>query len=583
MSPWLNGLRALSAYSFTTICILFLLVWGQVVFHWLIRKIISVRLSDAEKISLGMAGWILPLAVWAIFSYGMVLITGEVIGRIISFSLLIASLLFSFKQIERPSLSAIVLILFFAASLVLRFAFIYNAILPAYFDSAEHYRIITDLLGTTTTITLVRYYHIGYHLISASVVQIFQLDPVDVMLVFGQVILAALPLPFYFIIKQLTKSEIAAGFTCLLAGFGWHMPAHVLNWGKYPALLSLGGLLFILSVGISIYPGESAIQRRVLYFLVGLAALITAFIHTRAIIVFAIVFISIFRTNRRIYLPFKLQIISFLLIFMIFVFAIVLIWVSPVQKNLLDGYLQNDSWMLVLSAALFIVSAIFYNHLTFLLLVFLALILFGVFIPIPIPAYGMMTLLDRPYVQMLMFLPLSFLAGLGLAGLTQWIVRLFPRRRLPAQLILFSSLGLVLWNAALHYHFYPSPCCQLVSRDDMAAIAWIEHNLPPDAGILAASESLYVTALESSADRTGVDGGIWVAPLTSRHVTLAWQGLDLIQPDAYEILCKKNLSYIYVGGMPKSFNPAQLDSFPNAYQAVFSLPGAKIYQVTGCD
>src|SRR4030095_6560668 len=48
-------------------------------------------------------------------------------------------------------------------------------------------------------------------------------------------------------------------------------------------------------------------------------------------------------------------------------------------------------------------------------------LLFGsLFIPVKgIPGYIDLTLLDRPFIEMILFLPLSFLGGLGLAGLEQ--------------------------------------------------------------------------------------------------------------------------------------------------------------------
>jgi hypothetical protein len=41
-------------------------------------------------------------------------------------------------------------------------------------------------------------------------------------------------LSLFFITKRETGSNIAALFTSLLAGFGWHMPGHAVNWGEIP-------------------------------------------------------------------------------------------------------------------------------------------------------------------------------------------------------------------------------------------------------------------------------------------------------------------------------------------------------------
>jgi len=68
-----------------------------------------------------------------------------------------------------------------------------------------------------------------------------------------------------------------------------------------------------------------------------------------------------------------------------------------------------------LIGALSIIAFRKYPRLAFSALLTVALLTGGLFIPVPGSPY--LTLLDRPLVEMLMFIPLAILGGLGCAGL----------------------------------------------------------------------------------------------------------------------------------------------------------------------
>ncbi|MCQ3935882.1 MAG: hypothetical protein DPW18_02425 [Chloroflexi bacterium] len=587
MNIWLDGFRALGSHAGTLASVLLILAWGQFVIHRALSKIFGKNPASAEYFSLSISGWLLPVGLWAVLLFSVSALFGAAVGRLIAAVLLLLSLFMVVKRMERISISPpfAALIFFLAVSLVLRSAFLQKAVLPSYFDSAEHYRLIKILLEAKEVPANGQgaYYHIGYHVLILAFVRFFQSNIIEVMLVFGQVILAILPVSLFFIARRETGSDAAALFTVLLAGFGWHMPAHLLDWGKYPALLGLVCVHFVLGLGYAAYRNDRFEFRRLsLYFMLGAGVFTSVLIHTRSLVFFVMLAAALFAVERRKRLPLKFQRLTFACLLAILTVEIGCVWQSPVLQPLVNGYRNSDVWMLALILFLSLFAARFHNDLTFLLLLLPALLFSGLFIPIHIPGYGVQTLLDRPYVQMMMYLPLSILGGLGLSGLTQSLARLKPDWQPPARLTAFLLFGLVLWNASLRHEFYPSDCCQLVTYDDLAAIAWMDKTLPPDANILIASAGLYVTALESPGTRTGVDGGIWIAPLISRSAALAPNGLRLDQPEGHALLCRKNLGYIYVGGMPQSFAADLLDDLPDWYQAVFSLPAAKVYRVAGC-
>lgn len=584
MHIWLDGWNAMGNYAWTLIGILSTLLWGQIIIHRLLAGMYKARFTDAEYLSLSAAGWIVPLAVWAVLLLVCVVLFGETAGRVISFLPIVIPFFIGFKWGTRITLPMLLLMLLFAVFLLLNFSFLQKVVLPSYFDSAEHYRIIKNFSGSISSVYggSERYYHAGFHVLSAAFVYFLQSSIVDVMLVFGQVLLASLPLPVFFIVRQETGSNTAALFAVLVAGIGWHMPAHLMNWGKYPALLSLVGIQFVL--GLVYLTNWKMRTGRGIYFLLGGVILLSMLIHTRSIIVIAGMFAALFILNVQRRLPPISRTIGIIFVLAVLALEVGLIWKSFALKPLLDGYVQNDLWVLILVSILLLFAVQVYSELTFFLLIWLSLLLLGLFIPINLPGYGMLTVLDRPYVQMLIYLPLTIIAGLGLSSLTQRLIRLFPTRSLPARLVVLFTLMLVIVNGSFNHRFYPSDCCQFTSRDDLAAFSWMDKNLPPDAVIVTASNTLTVTSFESPGTRTGVDGGIWITPMISRVTVPAWAGLSFELPEDHSRLCDLSpMMYVYVGGSPQSFNSEQLNGQPALYQAVFSLPKAKVYRVVGCD
>lgn len=589
MNIWLDGWDALRHHAWAFFCVLLMILWGRIIMGKILANIFKEQLTDAEYLSLGLAGWILPVAAWAIVYVLVVFLFGSLTGRIISIILIIVPFFLVIKKVQRFSPQTLALTLFALVSIILHSAFIQKATLPSYFDSAEHYRIIKyfceTLLAGSLPSTWVgqSYYHAGYHLISAAFVHFFQTNISDLMLVFGQIILATLPISLFFIARRATGSNVAAFITCLLAGFGWHMPAHLANWGKYPALLSLVCMVFVLSLGSLLVRKYFKDRRRSIHLLSGIGMLLSVLIHTRSAMVYVGMLASFMIVILWRRLPINAQRTVFSLVVLGLALGIGFMQNHGALAPFISGYMQRDSWMLILVLVLTPFSLKFHAQFSFFLVTSSLLFILALFIPIELPGFPVLTLLDRPYVQMLAYLPLSFLSGLGLSGLLQWTPRLFPRFNLPASLTVFLVCGLIVVNASLNRVFYPSDCCQFASRDDLAALTWIDTSLPPDSHILIASSALYVTSLEPAHAQAGSDAGIWIPALTSRPVTLLPFQTQFGRDDVRNQLCLQGINYIYIGGMPQSFDGSQLSDQPAWYRQVFALPQAQIYQLVGCE
>ncbi len=590
MSPWLDGQSAFAQHTAAALVILFATIWGILVMRGILFRLPGNTFDEASLLSLSTAGWALPVLILSLLTYTLSFLLNTAIAGIAALFLVSLSLFFLFrkKPDSIPALNLIPIALFFPI-LILRFAFIHDLVLPSYFDSAEHYRLIRSLFESYQTNSAAKaltggYYHLGFHHILASLAYFFKQEIIELMLVSGPILLTLLPFCFYFIVKLETDSSPAAWFTCLLAGFGFHMPAHLMNWGKYPALLGLYFIPLALGLGYTLHRNNSIQNRKPIFTLLALTVLASTLIHSRTLILYSLMVLAASLTFGWERSSKTYRVSGIVLLSAILSLEIVFIQQDPALRPLIDSYLNKDFPILILLAVLIIFSAHQFPRFTFFLLSWSVLCYLCLFIPIAIPIHGLQTLLDRPFVQMFTFIPLSLLGGLGLSGMTRTLTRLIrPDLLLIQRFIIITLFGFVLLNTALKYNLYPSDCCRFVSRDDLAAFSWLDGSTPPKAKVLIASTNLYVTSLDASQRQTGVDAGIWIQPLLSRAIEPSPPDTPFDQTEIYEQLCQKGVAYIYIGGTSQSFDSAKIESQPPWYKPSFILPSAKVFKLIGCD
>jgi hypothetical protein len=502
----------------------------------------------------------------------------------------------SLKEKKKFRRSALVLSGFFSVSVILRLAFLTETFVPPYFDSVEHYRIIKNLVmaleGSTLLETLPtltsNYYHLGFHFLASLLTFGLRANPMDVILVLGQVLLAAIPIPLYFLILYETQSDGAAFFGMLLAGFGWYMPGFAVNWGKYPALAGLLALTVVLNIAYFITRKHSGRYQLVYIGLLISGILASMFFHTRTLAVIAISILSWLIAGKIRIFPKSLQLLLLgILVAGILVFG-KLIQGEPLLNLVLDPYLGAGFSVTLIIAALSPFALIKFPQGFYFSILFILCVLAALFIPIGFRTPGLenQTLLDRPFVEMVLYLPLSILAGLGLAGLLQTLDSIYiltEKNRLYTRvLITILLVGFASIIAIRRYDFYPSDCCSFVGYDDTVALDWINRNLRPDAHILIAAAQLNVLPAGPSENRVGADAGIWIPALTGRNTTFALFDTDFRSKSTLEQLCQNQVGYVYVGRTDQKFNAAQLREKEEWYKGILFLPNAQVYQLTGC-
>lgn len=581
--------------------ILLIILLGQGLVWSVLKMIFGDRLTSEEYYAISAAGWIVPISLISFLWLALGRFPRPELSGFVLLVLLAVLTIILFWRTRKESLPGskvvlFVLLSFFGLFIFLRLAFLARAAIPLYFDSAQHYQIIRNLIDglASNEVTTPRwpagmYYHVGFHSLAAFVASMLRAEIIDVMLVVGQMIVAVIPFGIFPIIRQETRSNRAGIFAVLLAAFGWYMPAYAVNWGKYPALASLPLIPFVLSLVYLSLRYRSVLSGRNY---IGLHAsllsgiVITGLMHSRALVIFGVVALAWIAATGWQRLPNLPRLISFCAALLGILLEIRYIRTQDVFSPLFDPYWNQGLFItgIVLFLAIFAVRI--FPRPAFTSILVIAFLLGSIFIPITVPGYGNLTLLDRPFVEMILYLPLAYLGGAGLAGLEQdlkaFAVRLPAVRSLPGSMIGLLFIGLLLLNALATYTLYPTDCCSIAGRDDLLAIDWMDKNLPAEARILISSTELWVLASDSFQGSVGADGGVWITPLTGRATVLLPYHSDFSQPATVDMLCEMNADYIYIGETGATFNSEQITPYPDTYKILLSMPKAKVYQVLGC-
>jgi hypothetical protein len=399
-------------------------------------------------------------------------------------------------------------------------------------------------------------------------------------------------IPFFFIVRHATRSYSAGLFAVALAAFGWYMPAHAVEWGKYPALAGLALLPFVLSIATLWGRYKDILSKQNLWTLSGVlfaSVLVSVFLHSRILVVLAIFALTWALQSAWKRLPGLTRLLLLGAALLIVVIEILYIQRQGILGPLFDPY----GLKAIVTTGLVLVLSVFafwsYPGLVFSCIVSSSLLLASLFIPLVgvIPGFATTTLLDRPFVEMILYLPLTLLGGFGLAALEK---RLENNRWgwgktefLPGRLIGALFIALVALSAWSGYDLYPSDCCEIVSEDDLAAIHWMDDHLSEEAHILVSSTELNVLPTDEPQGSAGGDAGTWITPLIQRRSTFMPYNTDFSQPQILEDLCRMQVEYVYAGGTGWGFDTSAMGVHTDGYRLVFEKPKARIYEVTGCN
>jgi len=582
------------------------ITFGGIIISFIIQIIYGAKLEFSDYLTLGMSGGFIVLFIGSFLILGLNIFVriNNVDANVLVLNIVLSSRLFYSRILSKnekifdthiPFISS-GLILFFAVIYLARLAFIYNTQFPLYFDSITHYSNIQSLLSADKLFTINRiqsfftyYYHFGFHISAAGIALISEKSIQDVMLVFGQTTLAVIPLPIFSLIKHETRMYSAGFFTVLLGAFGWSMPAYSVNWGKYPAMTSLIFIEFTLCIAYLMIGMEKGKQKTLALGLVFLAFSSSTLTHSRSLFVILLGVVCWLAADK--WLSLSQSIRMWLFVFALIGVAAIMISIyqEPVLKSVFDPYLREGSLATLLILFLFPFAMLEFPKMAFANLLMTLSLLLCLFVPIPFlfSKYGYQTLLDRPFIEISLYLPFSLIGGVGFAALMKMLAHVFSDVELRRKRIVSIFLAIVLWvgiiyNAFSSYNFYASDCCNLITDDDLDTYKWIDQNILQDAFLWIAFSKGSVASSESSDIIGATDGGGWVTPLAHRETKGLNYNSDFGSIEIQTQMCERKNNYIYVGSTAQSFDGSELENVPGRYEKVFSSSKVQIFNVIGC-
>lgn len=459
---------------------------------------------------------------------------------------------------------AILLILLLTA----RLSFLKHILLPSYSDSPIHYKIVNGFLhpdaGSLSKLSLEtifsNYYHFGFHSLAAWLSSVTEIAPEKSIALLGQLFLVIGPLSVLFLTYFLSKNKYGALLAGLFAAIGWSMPAFAVNWGKFPALMSVALLPGVAALFLLLLDKELFIARDIYWGLILIAGI--AFIHTRIVVCLLIFFISLYIVHKlRIKHGFSInQSIRFTLLFLLF------LW--PLSRNIINFYHNLPVLIAILVLTPFAFQT--YPSSSTGVLIFLSGLSLAALIP-NLLNIGGQTLLDRQFMALILYIPLSIIGGLGFGGL----IKKLKSNIILNNAVIFALVTCVFINLTPR-SFYPDRCCNYFKENDKLAFEWIEEN--------SSSHTLYyISTINNDGRVYESDAGMWIFPLTGIPTNKMSFKTDWYSEDIHNKLCPEagRAVYIYVGGKNNSFNSSQLSRL-KWVAPVFQSGEVAIYKISGC-
>lgn len=471
----------------------------------------------------------------------------------------------------------------FAIFLVLRLGFIEGLILPPFSDSVAHYEKLGSLLSLSHVKpfsfgTLFPYYHRGFHGIAAWVDAITGNTSPLTMSVTAQFFLGWLPAAVYYMLLAFTDRDISASvFGASLAGLGWIMPAYAADFGKYPALVAI--CLLPLVLGVFHLTNQSNASTRWewwLYIAIASGALI--WIHSRLAGFLACLYL-IYYAGRLI--QGRLPNDKFVTVALVFT-SLTFFWMMVLDH---DGtntpsfrfYLDASSMTTILAISL--VPFALRKYTTWVFYWSLAIVLLIVATSVALPSWLYhypLTLMDQLFFDLLLFLPLTVLAALGMSALG----KLLPAKgHFYTDVRLFLVLVVVV-NGAFIQAWAPLGSANYVSQDDMRAFSWIANDTQPNSELVIAA--LPKTGNYSRAS----DSGAWISVLTGRPTVKVPFGFQWGSPESLRDLCTTitghAAAFVYVAHMESSFNILSCNA-STGLTPVLCYPKTKVFALDCSD
>lgn len=454
--------------------------------------------------------------------------------------------------------------------LVARLAFLKHILMPGYSDSPIHYQIVMGFLDPeaagSSKLSLANifsdYYHFGFHAVTAWLVSLTSYAPETVISLLGQLFLVITPISVMFLAYVLTREINGALLAGLLTAAGWLMPAFAVNWGKFPALASLAVMPAVLALlWLYRYDGNKKLPN---LFVISILLLGATLLHTRIVICILIAVSGSFLSE-------KLKIADRLEPLQAVKYALFYVVSLLPLYQLMNEFYRGIPVLIVLLILLpFAFQA--YPKLS----VGIFFYTFGLWLIVLAPSLVIKkfpSLLDRQFIEIMLYIPFSLLAGAGFAG----FMKVLPSQKLWRWLAVTVLLGGAVFNFLQGRTIYPNKCCDYFREEDKLAFQWIQNN--------ASEHTLFlISTIDDGRNLYGTDAGIWIDPFLGISTNKLPFGFDWESAEEISEICSTGGPtgiYVYKGGQPYSFANSKL-AHGQWTEPVFTAGKTVIYQVSNC-
>ena len=498
-----------------------------------------------------------------------------------------------------------------------------DLLLPAWVDSVHHtliVRVIMENGGLPTTLDPYLpaefSYHYGFHVLAALFASLANIEPAVALLWFGQILNALIALSVYRLAMEVWNDWRRAVLAALLVGFGLHMPAYYLTWGRYTLLTGL--LLLPLAMAALLRVSRQPTDRSTMLAAVILTAGVALSHYTTLLLLGFFTFILLVAPLLRSRLPDESGVQPR---------RWQAIW--PVALTALGGVLIAAPWLARVwqqtstQAAISLVSPLnssqseYWDYILYLLgpahnATWLAVAGVGLVWALlrkparPLAVWGLLlALLTLPWglrlapfrpdhMAIVLFLPASLLAADLVFSLVELASKLpwFWLKRVTQATVILAALTGVGWGG-WQTRDVLNPGTVFITQADLDALNWVRENTPAEARFMINTtgwmENIY----------RGVDGGYWLLSYTGRQAILppvmytyaasqfvaqteewAEQSSKLTTCDAvfWKLVGEFDASYLYLRLGQGSLQPDALVNCPQLVN-VYRRGGVSIYEI----
>ncbi len=474
-----------------------------------------------------------------------------------------------------------------------------DLLLPNWVDSQHHFLIVRVFLeqgglpaNLSPYLDMPFYYHYGFHALAAVFTALSGLDIGPAMLLFGQVLNAAIGLSIYTLGKALWKDWRPALIAALLVSFATRMPAYYLSWGRYTLTTGMIFLPLIMAHALKMVRSKHTPKQILTLAVLTAGVLLTHYFAAILLILFFfLLLLDVLITRKQKLLPAMLNFVRVpwgalcgLLLALPWLIRAGQFSISSAGLGanlpesiqfIFDGsgdYIwqllgpTSNHWLLPIAGIGLLINLIRIKTINF--------SLWSLIIALMALPWSFTLRPFRPdHFAIVLFLPISLWVGWLAWEMGKWLVKILHKAWVSGLFMIILVGGWIGWSVPNGVDIV-NPVTVLVTKADMEGLDWIKENTPADA-------RFYInTSHWLSQIYRGVDGGGWLLPYTGRWalVPTVFYGFspdtDQVQEiqqwgegasaittcstDFWHLVHEANLSWIYVREGSGSLQPQVL-------------------------